>query len=136
MATAGEALRWMREFCLSLPDTREGDHFGETAFFVGGRLFATCGDKNGACEITVGLEPERAAALVKRDPRFRPYPRDKRGVVLDAEDVRDRAEVRALVLESYELQAPRRAASKPARRTARGRRSGNRGPGPRRPSSP
>lgn len=28
MATAAQTLEKMREICLSLPDTREGDHFG------------------------------------------------------------------------------------------------------------
>jgi hypothetical protein len=125
MATAAEALRRMRELCLSLPDTREGAHFGETAFFVGGRLFATCGAKDGPYAITLGLEPEHAAALVKRDPRFRPYPRDRRGVVLEVSKVKGWREVRALVLESYALMAPRKAAAKPARRSARaGRKRG------------
>lgn len=109
MASAEEALRKVREICLSLPDTREGDHFGEAAFYVKGRLFATCGEKHGVCEIIVGLEPAHAAALLKSDPRFRPYPRDKRAIVLDAAKVRSWSEVRALVVESYGLRKPRKA---------------------------
>ena len=89
MATLEKALDMMREICLSLPDTREGDHFGETAFYVRGKLFATCGAKHGVCEITFGLEPDHAAALVENDPRFKPYSRDKRGVVLDAAKVKN-----------------------------------------------
>src|SRR5688500_11897768 len=79
MATAEEALQKMREICLALPDTREGGHFGQTAFYVKNKLFATCGEKHGLCEITFGLEPDHAAALVENDPRFKPYSRDKRG---------------------------------------------------------
>ena len=63
MATAEEALEKMREICLSLPGTHEGHHFGETAFYVGSKLFATCGEKHGVCEIIFGLEPDHAAAL-------------------------------------------------------------------------
>ena len=103
MATAEQALQKMQEICLSLPDTRQGDHFGETAFFVKGSLFATCGEKHGLCEITFGLEPDHAAALVKNDPRFKPYRRDKRGVILNAAKVENWSEVKALILESYEL---------------------------------
>src|SRR5262245_64935906 len=103
MATAAEALRKMREICLALPDTREGDHFGKTAFYVKGKLFATCGGKDGLCEITFGLEPNQAAALVENDPRFKPYPRDRRGVVLDAANVKRWSEVKTLILKSYEL---------------------------------
>lgn len=104
MATAKIALRKMREICLALPNAREGHHFGKTAFYAKSKLFATCEDKeDGPCEITFGLEPERAAALVESDPRFKPYPRDKRGVVLDAAQVKDWSEVKALILQSYEL---------------------------------
>lgn len=119
MTTSEEALEKMREICLSLPDTREGDHFGETAFYVSSKLFATCGEKHGVCEITFGLEPDHAAALVKNDPRFKPYPRDKRGVVLDAAEVNSWSEVKALILESYELRkSPKAQKKKPAKKSA------------------
>lgn len=117
MATAAEALKKMREICLALPDTREGDHFGETAFYVKGKLFATCGEKHGACEITFGLEPDHAAALVKNDPRFTPYPRDKRGVVLDAAKVKSWSEIKPLIQESYELRKPSKAPRKTAKKS-------------------
>src|SRR3712207_900090 len=124
MATAAEALEKMREICLSLPDTREGDHFGETAFYVKGKLFATCGEKHGACEITFGLEPDHAAALVANDSRFKPYPRDKRGVVLDAAKVKSWSELEPLLRESYELRKPSKAPRKAARKSSPGKRSG------------
>src|SRR5262245_63614374 len=124
MATAAESLRKMREICLTQPDTREGDHFGKIAFYVKGKLFATCEEKDGLCEITFGLEPDQAAALVENDPRFKPYSRDKRGVVLDAAKVKSWGEVKALILESYELVKPpkvKKAAKKstPGKRTRR-----------------
>lgn len=122
MATAEEALEKMREICLSLPDTREGDHFGEAAFYVKGRLFATCGEKQGVCEVTFGLEPDHAAALVKNDLRFKPYPRDKRGVVLDAAKVKSWSEVKSLILESYDLRKPSKVHRNPAKRSAPGKR--------------
>jgi predicted DNA-binding protein (MmcQ/YjbR family) len=106
MATATEAFRKMREICLALPDTREGDHFGKMAFYVKEKLFATCAEMDGLCEITFGLEPEQAAALVENDPRFKPYPRDKRGVVLDAAKVKSWSEIKALIFKSYELVKP------------------------------
>jgi predicted DNA-binding protein (MmcQ/YjbR family) len=116
MATAQDALQKMREICLSLPDTREGVHFGEAAFYVKGKLFATCGEKNGICQITFGLTPDHVAALVQSDTRFKPYPRDRRGVVLDVAEVTDWNEVEALIRQSYELQKPpvaAKAAKKP-----------------------
>jgi predicted DNA-binding protein (MmcQ/YjbR family) len=114
MNACDRALEKMREICLSLPDTSEAEHFGAAAFNVKGKLFATCGEKHGRCEISFGLEPDRAAALIARDPRFKPYPRDRRGVVLDATKVKSWSEIKALILESYELRKPPKA---PAKRT-------------------
>lgn len=122
MATAAQALEKMREICLSFPDTREGDHFGATAFYVKGKLFATCGEKHGVCEITFGLEPDHAAALVQNDPRFKPYPRDNRGVVLEAAKVKGWSEIKALISESYELRKPSKAPRKAARKSPRAKR--------------
>src|SRR5262245_15945869 len=116
MANLEKALDRVREICLSLPDTYEGDHFGETAFYVRGKLFATCGAKHGVCEMKFGLEPDHAASLLENDPRFKPYSRDKRGVVLDAAKVKSWGEVKELILESYELVKPskvKKAAKKP-----------------------
>ncbi|MBK6426130.1 MAG: MmcQ/YjbR family DNA-binding protein [Blastocatellia bacterium] len=90
----------------SLPDTREGDHFGETAFYVRGKLFATCGAKMASARSRLGSSRTTAAALVENDPRFKPYSRDKRGVVLDAAKVKRWSEVQELILESYELVKP------------------------------
>ena len=112
----------MREICLQLPDTREGHHFGKAAFYVKRKLFATCEEENGRCEITFGLEPDQAAALVESDPRFKPYPRDRRGVVLDAANVKRWSEVKALVVKSYELvKTP--STRKPAKESSPGRRT-------------
>jgi predicted DNA-binding protein (MmcQ/YjbR family) len=122
MATLEKALDKMREICLSLPDTREGDHFGETAFYVRGKLFATCGAKHGVCEITFGLEPDHAAALFENDSRFKPYSRDKRGVVLDAAKVKSWGEVKELISMSYELVKPPKV-KKAAKKTTPGKRT-------------
>ena len=107
MATATEAVRKMREICLELPDAHEGRHFGKTAFYVKGKLFATCEEEDGRCEITFGLEPDQAAALVESDARFKPYPRDRRGVVLDAANVKKWSEVKVLVVKPQEAPAKR-----------------------------
>jgi hypothetical protein len=40
---------------------------------------------------------------VENDPRFKPYPRDRRGVIVDAAKVKSWSEVKELVVESYEL---------------------------------
>ena len=120
MATAKAALEKMREICLSFPDTREGPHFGQTAFYVKGKLFAVCGDKYGVWQIAFGLKAERAAALAENDPRFKLHPRDKRGVVVDVADVKSWGEIKALLVESLELMKPKK---KLARRPAPARRA-------------
>jgi predicted DNA-binding protein (MmcQ/YjbR family) len=115
MATADEALKKMREICLALPDTREGDHFGQAGFYVKRKLFATCGEKRGLCEISFGLDAEHAAALAEHDPKFKLHPRDKRGVVVDVAKVKSWTEIKSLLVESYELMRP---ATTPKKRAA------------------
>lgn len=118
--TARTLLRMMREFCLSLPETDEAEHFGEACFRVGKRIFATCGEKHGVCRVVFQLEPRHARRLVASDPRFQPYARQKDGVWIDAADVEEWDEVRALVLESYQLRKvdarPSKKGKPPARR--------------------
>jgi predicted DNA-binding protein (MmcQ/YjbR family) len=119
MTDAETALQKMREICLSLPDADEKTSWGEPHFRVGGKIFASCGEKDGICRIVVQLEPEHASAIVESDPRVQPYPRAKHCVSIDAADVSNWDEVRALVLESYELNAPKK--SGPKRTPARSR---------------
>ncbi|MFZ5477398.1 MAG: MmcQ/YjbR family DNA-binding protein [Myxococcota bacterium] len=97
-----DALAQMRALCLSLPDTTERSHFGDAAFYVKGRMFASCGTKSGSWEVVFGLEPARLAALLRQDPRFAPYPRDERAVVVDVAGVTIQ-ELEPLLRESYEL---------------------------------
>ena len=122
MATAGTALRMMREICLSLPETVESEHFGEACFRIGNRIFASCGQKDGLCRLVLQLEPEHANQLVTADPRFQPYARQRHCVWMDAAGVEDWDEVRSLVLESYRLNAPGNRPPKRASATARKKR--------------
>jgi predicted DNA-binding protein (MmcQ/YjbR family) len=103
MADGKAALTKMREICLSLPRASEGSHFGQRAFKVGKQMFATCGDKRGTWEVVVQLAPAHAKAIVRSDPRFKPYPRASHCVIFEAADVKDWGEVRPLVQESYRL---------------------------------
>jgi hypothetical protein len=131
MATTQTTLRVMREICLSLPDTVEADHFGEACFRVGKRIFASCGEKAGVCRLVFQLEPAHAQRLIASDSRFQPYARQAHCVWTDAADVEDWAEVRALVLESYRVNAPDIRGPKKTSATARKKsaKSGTAGPG-------
>ena len=106
MATTQAALRHMRRICLSLPDSVEAEHFGNACFRVGTRIFASCGEKAGVCRLVFQLEPEHASRLIETDPRFAPYTRQKHCVWMDAAAALDWNEIRALILESYRLNAP------------------------------
>jgi predicted DNA-binding protein (MmcQ/YjbR family) len=108
----------MREFCLSLPDTAESEHFGEACFRVGKRLFASCGEKDGVCRLVFQLEPEHAHQLIAADHRFEPYTRQKHCVCMDAAGVKDWDKVRGLVLESYRLNATSERPPRKGRATA------------------
>jgi predicted DNA-binding protein (MmcQ/YjbR family) len=100
---ADDTLARIREICFSLPDVDETAHFGEPAFRVGKKMFATCSGKTGAWRLQLQLEPEHAKTLLGTDPRFEPYERMKNVISMQAEGVEDWDEVRALVLESYRI---------------------------------
>jgi predicted DNA-binding protein (MmcQ/YjbR family) len=98
----------MRRICLSLPETTETPTWGEPHFRVRGKIFAGCGNHGGVTTIGFKLEREHADAAI-RDPRFTraPYVGQHGWISMDAKGVRDWEEVRALVLESYRLIAPK-----------------------------
>jgi len=106
MAEGTSALEKMRQICLSLPNTSEGSHFGQRAFKVGKKMFATCGDRRGEWEVVVQLTPAHARSIVRSDPRFKSYPRAPHCVLFEAAGVMDWGKVRDLVQESYRLNAP------------------------------
>ncbi len=107
-------LQRLRAICLALPDTRETLTWGEPHFRVGDKIFAGCGDEQGRLKIGFKLEREHAAARVQSDARFTPAPYVGRHgwVSLDAAQIRDWNEVRALITESYRLIAPRASRAK------------------------
>src|SRR5689334_21444698 len=110
MPKPASALEKLREICLALPDGKETLTWGEPHFRVGDKIFAGCGKDPGVTEIGFKLEREHAAARVESDPRFKraPYVGHKGWVTMDTATVKDWEEVRALVLESYRLIAPKK----------------------------
>jgi predicted DNA-binding protein (MmcQ/YjbR family) len=98
----------MRRICLSLPETAETMTWGQPHFRVRGKIFAGFGDHGGTESIGFKLEREHADVAIL-DPRFvrAPYVGAHGWISMDVKGVRDWAEVRALVLESYRLIAPK-----------------------------
>lgn len=109
----------MRALCASLADVTERSHFGQPMFYVGKKPFASCSDKHGAWEIVVALEPEHASALIDSDSRFTPYRAAKHAVSFDPTQVKPWSQVKALVLESYELARAQKAAPRRRPRAAK-----------------
>jgi predicted DNA-binding protein (MmcQ/YjbR family) len=98
----------MRRICLSLPEAKETMTWGQPHFRVRGKIFAGFGDHGGTFTLGFKLEREHADAAVL-DPRFTraPYVGQHGWISMDVKGVRDWREVRALVLESYRLIAPK-----------------------------
>ncbi len=104
-----DPLTEMRRICLALPETTETLTWGQPHFRVKGKIFAGFGDHGGTFTIGFKLEREHADAAIQ-DPRFvrAPYVGAHGWISMDVKGVRDWAEVRALVRESYRLIAPKR----------------------------
>ncbi|HSP18354.1 MAG TPA: MmcQ/YjbR family DNA-binding protein [Myxococcaceae bacterium] len=104
-----DPLTQMRRICLALPGTTETMTWGQPHFRVRGKIFAGFGDHGGTFTIGFKLEREHADAAVQ-DPRFTraPYVGAHGWISMDVKGVRDWAEVRALVRESYRLIAPKK----------------------------
>lgn len=109
MAETTSVLSRLRKICLALPDTKETLTWGQPHFRVGDKIFCGCGDEKGRTVIGFKLERDHADAITQ-DPRFRraPYVGHKGWVSMDAARVRDWDEVRALILESFRLIAPKK----------------------------
>jgi predicted DNA-binding protein (MmcQ/YjbR family) len=83
--------------------------WGQPHFRVRGKIFAGFGDHGGKATLGFKLEREHADAVVQ-DPRFAraPYVGAHGWISMDAAGIRDWNEVRAFLVESYRLIAPRR----------------------------
>jgi predicted DNA-binding protein (MmcQ/YjbR family) len=110
--TSKAVLMNLRKLCASLPQTLEGRHSDAIAFKAGTRMFATYRASGQDSELVFGLEPEHATALVETDPRFDRYPRAAHAVRVHGSDIRAWSEIRALILESHSLVAPKNTSKK------------------------
>jgi len=106
---ARSTLAEIRRLCLALPETAETLTWGQPHFRVRGKIFAGFGDHGGKATLGFKLEREHADAVVQ-DPRFAraPYVGAHGWISMDAAGIRDWDEVRAFLVESYRLIAPRK----------------------------
>jgi predicted DNA-binding protein (MmcQ/YjbR family) len=111
--TYQEVLENMRAICLALPDAKEAITWGHPTFRVGEKIFASCGGDDSQMSLGCKLKMEHAVEIIE-DPRFTKaaYVGNKGWVSMDASKVTDWNEVKALILESYRLIAPKKSIAK------------------------
>ena len=142
---AKETLVWLRVLCERLPETGEKASWGHPNFTVGGKIFAAVEEYQGEWAICFKTVREHQQALVEDSERFyvAPYVGRHGWVSMRLADGVNLGELKALVLNSYRLVAPKRvlaakaAAAAPgeARPKATAPSSARRGPASRRPSA-
>lgn len=107
---AAQAL--VRELCLALPEAVETQTWGSPHFRVREKIFAGLGLEHGKTVVGFKLSLERQAQML-RDKRFTKaaYVGHKGWVSLDLAGGAERAELRALLIESYCAIAPKKLAA-------------------------
>jgi predicted DNA-binding protein (MmcQ/YjbR family) len=111
-------IEWLRELCLSLPDTTENLQWGETLCFkVRGKLFATVHLSEGKlAPIVFKSAPEKFHELVEIEGISpAPYVGRYKWVLLANSNVLPSDELEALIRRSYDLVV----AKAPKKKTAR-----------------
>ena len=113
MVTFNSVLKQLRKICLALPDTTESEKWGEPHFCVCKKIFCGAGKKDGVFTIGFKLQKTRAATTVQL-PGFSvaPYVGKHGWVTLDVEFIDDWEDVAEMIMESYQLIAPRRTLNK------------------------
>jgi predicted DNA-binding protein (MmcQ/YjbR family) len=98
-----------RAICLSLPDATEVEAWGHPTFRVRDKIFASIGGENGLWEAGMKTTNEMQGLLVASDPRFKiaPYVGKHGWVHMRVDETTDWNEVRALVVGSYRMIAPK-----------------------------
>ena len=101
----------VRAICLSFPKTKLTMTWDSPHFRVGEKIFADYGSRH----VSFKLEAEHAEERIEEDRRFKraPYVGRYGWVQMDLSKVKDWAEVRELITESYELIAKCRRTARP-----------------------
>ncbi len=98
-------IEWVRRFCMSLPHTTETVQWGgDLVFKIGGKMFAVAALDVGPVCMSFKCTPETFAELVER-PGIIPAPYAARyhWVALENEDALPVAEIKRLLILSYDL---------------------------------
>jgi len=113
IASTDIVLPRLRKMCLALPDTKETLTWGHPHFRVGEKIFCGYGDEKGKMTIGLKVTMDHQDALIMQD-RFEiaAYVGRYGWVSMDASQIEDWQEVEDLVLESYQLIAPKRSSAK------------------------
>jgi predicted DNA-binding protein (MmcQ/YjbR family) len=99
--SSGRLLKNLRSICLALPETREVEAWGHPTFRAGKKMFAACGQVDGALTLGIKVGHDRQEELL-RDARFYPTPyAAHQGWVSLHIDKADWDEIAGLVREAY-----------------------------------
>lgn len=104
-----EALKRFRQICLELPEAVEIETWGHPTFRVKDKIFASAGGEGGVWSLGMKTTHEMQAGLVESDPRFTvaAYVGKHGWISMRVDDDIDWNQVRALVIESYRMIAPK-----------------------------
>jgi predicted DNA-binding protein (MmcQ/YjbR family) len=97
----------VRRYCLSLPHTTEGIHWGSDLLFrIAGKMFAIVALERTPNSIAFKCTPENFAELTEREGIIpAPYMARNNWVMLESLDALPRAELKRLIRDSYDMVA-------------------------------
>lgn len=109
-----EIIKRFRAICLDLPEAVEIETWGHPTFRVKDKIFASAGAENGQWSLGMKTTHEMQAGLVESDPRFTvaAYVGKHGWVSMRVDDDIDWNQVKALVVESYRMIAPKTLAAR------------------------
>ena len=109
-----EIISRFRQICLELPESTEVEAWGHPTFRVKDKIFASAGAMEGVWSFGMKTTHEMQAGLVETDPRFTvaAYVGKHGWVSMRVDDDIDWNQVRALVVESYRMIAPKTLAAR------------------------
>lgn len=109
-----EPIQRFRAICLALPEATEIETWGHPTFRVKDKIFASAGAEGGAWSFGMKTTHEMQAGLVESDPRFTAaaYVGKHGWVSMRVDEDIDWNQVKALVVESYRMIAPKTLAAR------------------------